>query len=71
LGTNEEFLIFGKRVGERVKKSKGSCLQPTFACNSPTLFIFLGGGVGFAQISSCSELLELVRNQESTWKLGT
>lgn len=65
------FLFLEKELErERGNKSKESCLQPTFACNSPTLFIFLGG-VGFAQISSCSELLELVRNQESTWKLGT
>jgi hypothetical protein len=59
------------RERERGKKSKGSCLLPTFACNPPTLFVLGDEGVGFAQVSSCSELPELVRNQESTWKLGT
>ncbi len=56
------------REGKEIKRE--SCLQPTFACNPPTRFFFGGRGFGFAQIS-CSELLELVRNQESTWKLGT
>ncbi len=58
-------LLFGKRVGERGKKSKGKVAFKLHLPATHQLFFILGGGVGFAQIS-CSELLELVRNQEST-----
>jgi hypothetical protein len=64
------FTFWKKSWRERGKKSKGSCLQPTFACNPPTLFYFGGGGLGLPKFHVLSFWNWLgIRNQLGSWVL--